>query len=77
MKKARYEELTPDGESLMSVSQKHRNSHSPMSVEDDPYEFSDEASINPATITRGKLRDSTDGFHNRKSPYGRMVIFRF
>lgn len=71
LKKPRYEELSPDGESMM-ISQKHMNCNSPQSMEDDPYEFSDEASINPATITNRKMRDSRDeGFHNRKSPYGR------
>jgi hypothetical protein len=73
IKKARYEALSPDGDDPLSLSQSHRNSPQ-NSLEDDPYEFSDEASRNPATITNRKLRDSqNDGFHNRKSPYGRMV----
>ena len=70
VKKPKYEPLSPDGDSPNL--QKLRNS--PQSMEDDPYEFSDEASINPATITNRKMRDSREeGFHNKKSPYGRMV----
>lgn len=72
IKKPRYEPPSPEEDYTMSLSQKNRTS--PLnSLEDDPYEFSDEASINPATITNRKMRDSqNDSYHSRKSPYGKM-----